>query len=822
MANFPSPGAAFAPPRSTLRRPDPRHRAGLEAVDTARAADVLWTTRSDHRRTDPTRWRTTGSDRRRDEPGEEAQAERQHEQDARPVHGSLEPAALLLAHPGRGGREQPGGRGPCLVGGVPRDGGRGPAVADVRPGPVGWLAPAVSGGDDGELAAQPGPRRPGQPARAPRPHRCRSAGWRPRGRVRRRRRRPWPVRPVPRTPAAPGNGRRGRGATRTAATASRRASAVMPRPTDRPTHAASPGPIPRLRRHPRGPRPGRSGQDRARPHPAGRREDEPDDRHRPRGPRRVETVGPEADECPTDRVHEGQGGEEPHRGARTRDRDGRPLPCGQALPDGAGGGRGDLDRRGAGLLGQAPGRHEDREVAADAGLRPGRWVEARGDGDAGDRRFLEALDEPGAGPHHARGPGRREGCLAGGRVPRRDPPPPPRRDRPPTARRRPVGRALLPSAGASTTAAQRLPRPRPPAPSDPPARPSTPVQPASPDSRPRRATSRTARTASRTASAVGPCDVMAGRPPTSPAPARAAAATRGRGPLRSPSTASAVSTRTTPASAGSGTTTPTADTRRTPSDRDTWTTACRARRSWACTARRGIPASAASASMRAGTSSGPLACSVLIPPSCPVLRAARSSRTSAPRTSPTTSRSGLIRSDWRTRSTSVTDPRPSTLGERPCSRTTWGWSGASSRTSSTTTTRSAGGHSATSAARTVVLPAPVPPVTTREARAATSARRTAATVGVAAPSATRAGHPTRSEPRDPQRQVRATVGQRREDGVQPDAAGQDAVDPRLGVVEPPSRQPGQPHGERPQVGGRDRRRRARRHAPGRPTRPRPR
>ena len=98
----------------------------------------------------------------------------------------------------------------------------------------------------------------------------------------------------------------------------------------------------------------------------------------------------------------------------------------------------------------------------------------------------------------------------------------------------------------------------------------------------------------------------------------------------------------------------------------------------------------------------------LQPPSWPVLRAANSSRTSAPRTSPTTRRSGRIRRAWRTRSTRVTSPRPSTLAARPCSRTTCGWSTASSRTSSTRTTRSWAGTSASRPPSRVVLPVPVP------------------------------------------------------------------------------------------------------------------
>ena len=102
--------------------------------------------------------------------------------------------------------------------------------------------------------------------------------------------------------------------------------------------------------------------------------------------------------------------------------------------------------------------------------------------------------------------------------------------------------------------------------------------------------------------------------------------------------------RSTPCPTSHRTGTPTWVTRRRPSGaRATWTTASRAEASWLCAASRGSPAAAASASIRAGTSPAELACSVPQPPACPVLSAASRSTTSAPRTSPTTSRSGRIR-----------------------------------------------------------------------------------------------------------------------------------------------------------------------------------
>ena len=58
---------------------------------------------------------------------------------------------------------------------------------------------------------------------------------------------------------------------------------------------------------------------------------------------------------------------------------------------------------------------------------------------------------------------------------------------------------------------------------------------------------------------------------------------------------------------------------------------------------------------------------------------------------------------------------------------------------------------------------------------------------------------TRSVPGEPQAEVRPAVRQGRQHRVQPHAAGQHPVDPRLGVVEPAPRDPGEAHGKRPQV-----------------------
>ena len=78
-------------------------------------------------------------------------------------------------------------------------------------------------------------------------------------------------------------------------------------------------------------------------------------------------------------------------------------------------------------------------------------------------------------------------------------------------------------------------------------------------------------------------------------------------------------------------------------------------------------------------------------------------------------------------------------------------------------------------------------------------------------------------PCEPQAEVWAPVGEGRQHGVESDTTGKHAVDPRLGVVESATGEPGQPYGEGAQVGHRHApERRARRPAPGRPRPRRPR
>ena len=79
--------------------------------------------------------------------------------------------------------------------------------------------------------------------------------------------------------------------------------------------------------------------------------------------------------------------------------------------------------------------------------------------------------------------------------------------------------------------------------------------------------------------------------------------------------------------------------------------------------------------MRTMESSAEFAWTVVSEPSWPVFIAWSMSMVSGPRTSPTTMRSGRMRSELRTRSRIVTWPLPSTLGGRASSEITCGcWS----------------------------------------------------------------------------------------------------------------------------------------------------
>ena len=104
----------------------------------------------------------------------------------------------------------------------------------------------------------------------------------------------------------------------------------------------------------------------------------------------------------------------------------------------------------------------------------------------------------------------------------------------------------------------------------------------------------------------------------------------------------------------------------------------------------GRPTSARSTSVsrRERASSVLLAWTVESEPSWPVFSAWSMSSASPPRTSPTTMRSGRIRSAVRTRSRTETAPAPSAFGGRASSRTTCGCASRSSAVSSIVTTRS--------------------------------------------------------------------------------------------------------------------------------------
>ena len=121
--------------------------------------------------------------------------------------------------------------------------------------------------------------------------------------------------------------------------------------------------------------------------------------------------------------------------------------------------------------------------------------------------------------------------------------------------------------------------------------------------------------------------------------------------------------------------------------------------------------------MRTMVSCGVPACSVVSDPSCPVFIACSMSMHSAPRTSPTTMRSGRMRRALVTKSRMVTAPCPSIDASRASSLTTWGWhANLSSAESSIVTIRSFFGISQDNALSSVVLPEPVPPATAKSCR----------------------------------------------------------------------------------------------------------
>src|SRR6266540_2324961 len=124
---------------------------------------------------------------------------------------------------------------------------------------------------------------------------------------------------------------------------------------------------------------------------------------------------------------------------------------------------------------------------------------------------------------------------------------------------------------------------------------------------------------------------------------------------------------------------------------------------------RSTPAIRTSVSRRARPSRGLFACSVVIDPSWPVFMAWSMSRASPPRHSPTTMRSGRIRSELITRRWMVISPSPLMSFGRVSRRHTCSWWSWSSAASSMVTMRSSTGMKPDSTFRNVVFPVPVPP-----------------------------------------------------------------------------------------------------------------
>ena len=132
-------------------------------------------------------------------------------------------------------------------------------------------------------------------------------------------------------------------------------------------------------------------------------------------------------------------------------------------------------------------------------------------------------------------------------------------------------------------------------------------------------------------------------------------------------------------------------------------------------------------------SRGVLAWPVDIEPSWPVFMAWSMSSASPPRHSPTTMRSGRMRSELRTSSRIGIAPLPSMFGGRDSSVTTCSWRSCSSAASSIVTMRSSFGMNDERTLSVVVLPEPVPPETKMLRRASTHARRNSNISGVEVP-----------------------------------------------------------------------------------------
>ena len=193
---------------------------------------------------------------------------------------------------------------------------------------------------------------------------------------------------------------------------------------------------------------------------------------------------------------------------------------------------------------------------------------------------------------------------------------------------------------------------------------------------------------------------------------------------------------------------------------------------------RSMPAMSTMVSTRASPSRGELACSVESEPSWPVFIAWSMSSASAPRTSPTTMRSGRMRSVLRRRSRARTSPLPSMLDGRLSSRITWRCCSRSSAASSMVTMRSVGGIIDDSTLSSVVLPLPVPPLMRMFMRPCTHAARKSATWPVSVPSSMRSCSVSTRAANLRMVSCGSVDGERRDHRVHARAVGETGVDHR--------------------------------------------
>ncbi len=187
-------------------------------------------------------------------------------------------------------------------------------------------------------------------------------------------------------------------------------------------------------------------------------------------------------------------------------------------------------------------------------------------------------------------------------------------------------------------------------------------------------------------------------------------------------------------------------------------------------------------------------CTVPHPPSCPVLSpaAARAPRRRGPPRPP--GGRGAYAGPAEPAARGSPHPGPRRLPRGPGDGPRGVLATASSRTSSTSTMRSLSGTSASRAPSSVVFPLPVPPVIRRETRHST--RRAAARRFRRRTCPWPAGpQPRAGLARHAKAQVGSPVHDRRQHGVQADAAGKQPVHPRLALVEPPPRLASQSHRE---------------------------